>query len=410
MTSLFFVTTLGQARTAVSVGLENNLNIEIVVLYSSNVKVREAIQDYLTDNNMNYSLVQLPNRVTIPSPRTIRKMRKVYSGILESKEYVKDIWVSNRNTHYRLLIDLCYEKNLPVCFFEEGVGTYKSESNFSWQSNIVSLKNIYKLTDKFINNRKKKFKILYLVQWILNIVIFPFLSTYGLFLLFKNTYVVFSNQVFCSTMWKKFGGKINKQVSKYYDNHQDFSGAALSFPDKVPNLEYKDSYKLDLSCTLNDNSIEKCLSLLSDVKATAIFASQKYSKGSDLYYESVASSLISWCEDNENDVIAIKFHPKESPSNIEKLISCIEVNSNIHVEVFHDEINSFTLEEVIATNKFNKIISITSTSLIYARMFSSSIDVISIFDSISNRMGSKLDSNMVADSKVISNFEHVRVL
>jgi hypothetical protein len=77
----------------------------------------------------------------------------------------------------------------------------------------------------------------------------------------------------------------------------------------------------------------------------------------------------------------IKFHPKESRSMyLPYLIKAMEEHSNLDVKIL-EGLDHIPAEDLMTTGKINRLVGITTSTLIYSQLIDPKIEVLSIADS-----------------------------
>lgn len=327
-TNLFVIAHYGQLHQVENLikfeGLTDNL---LCILYTdANLRMPELIQEsYNKSLFASVVINRLPIRPNSLDIENIIYIQRSYKKLL-SKVSPTNLYLLSFEAHYSLLASYANAKSIKCHLIEEGTGSYKFDDKGNNLSPVI-------LPVNGIKNKVKRRALS--------------LSPYRYFLqVFKNF-----DHVYCAFPEVMACGFPSSNYTKYFLH-----------------AEGSKDVPLDVLNTIKHYSFDK---------DSTIFVSQRYGVNQQDYISSIINSLISFNK-TFNSPIYIKLHPKETLANkklYEKLLARKSVNSS-RICVIQD--NEFLVEDVISIVKPFCIIGISSTSLVYTSLVSSTTKCISI--------------------------------
>jgi hypothetical protein len=310
------------------------------------------------NKNINYTLFkevlhfELPFR---PLGVNRKKCKNLYENLtdtiytLNKKNKIQKIFLCNTDNFYIYYEHVAKEIGANIILLEEGLTTYRMFAknrgrNFTFRDLQSEFKRLIKNLKKVIVT----FTVLILktLSWIFKFNIFYFV-------------------------------KHHRIPKKYrYGNINYFSKAYVCFPDKMKTLttnqQIGEINKLNffVNSEIEQKSIDKLENNMT------LFVNQKY-----ISYRKHFKIVFEILKKNGIEKIYIKFHPKESRIQyFPHLKKAMDEYPDIEIKVL-EGLEHIPAEDLLTTGKINKIIGITTSTLIYGKLICPQLKVVSIADS-----------------------------
>ena len=125
---LFVVSNLGQARNVAAWRRAEpaSTRVRAVVLGTRDTRsLSDTLVKYLGAHGVPTSAVRLPDRPADPRPWALQRTVAVFRTMLVDHP-ANRVWIANVDRHYSVLASVAIEHGASVCYYEEGLGTYRS--------------------------------------------------------------------------------------------------------------------------------------------------------------------------------------------------------------------------------------------------------------------------------------------
>jgi hypothetical protein len=353
--NFFAITRLGQLRNVQGYIEQSNYknNILMIMFTPDAVDLIENI-----NKSINHKLFkevihfELPKR---PLGVNREKCKNLYENLTETlfklhnKYNIKNIFLCNTDNFYVYFEDVANSINADLILLEEGLTTYRMFANGMGKS--FTFRDVKSSFHRILRDFKKLFVsivvfILQFLSWIFGINIFEFI-------------------------------KHRRIPKKYrYGDIKHFKEAYVCFPEKMRELTTKEEIgevkKLDffVNKDLDKEIVDKLENNMT------LFVNQRY-----IPYDMHFSIIFEIMERAGINKFFIKFHPKESRSMyLPYLIKAMEEHPNLDVKIL-EGLDHIPAEDLMTTGKINRLIGITTSTLIYSQLIDPKIEVLSIADS-----------------------------
>ncbi|QGM80109.1 alpha-2,8-polysialyltransferase family protein [Otariodibacter oris] len=327
--NLFVISHLGQlAQVEALIKEENFLNCVLVILYTvRNRSMPELIAKKVNKALFNritfLQLPSFPNKIHIKSLfRIMNSYRSMLSSIRPHR-----LFVLSFEKHYCLLIKKAREMKIEVNLIEEGTATYKYSSRE--EANLMIKDSLTKL------DRRSAFFIRHL----------PMLSCLRPVL------------------------RVNYIFDKVYSSFPDMLENTFKFKESKEFFIYK-----DISGDKFTRSIQSHYNMTNE---DILFLNQRYPFPQDSYANILIFILMNYINKYGGKVF-IKLHPKDPESLKIALVSEVEKAGLSNNIIIIDEYG-FLVERLIFVSKPKKIVSLTSTTLIYGKKILPDTESITIY-------------------------------
>ncbi|SFP66671.1 polysialyltransferase family glycosyltransferase [Enterovibrio norvegicus] len=377
--------------------LEKN---KLIILYTSaNILVPEKIKNEVDSRLFSeIEMVEIPLSPNSIDIENINVIFKTYKRILKG---VDDLYISSFERHYNILHEVALRKKIRTHLVEEGLGTYKFASNefsFTPPSRKDSL---VRALNKSGLSSNKYFPIIKSIRtWILDTLSLP-KQLFKALLEIKNS--EFKNY---------------KKLELFSDERNGFLGYAknfhsinLAYPEAVSNVfESKESKILNTYSSYESNVEITSLITKYDIRESdSLYLSQVFQITSVYYADAVIKIIKDELEKSEGRFF-IKFHPKDKIVFIDKIKEkVLELGLSDRIIIISE--SDFPIEAIIKESKFERIIAISSTALVYAKQLSESTECVSITNTLISRLGSncpvKTRKLMLEHTEMLSIFPHI---
>mgnify|MGYP005993921225 FL=1 len=366
MKRVFLISTVGQAKNAIALAKRlprPETQDLFIVLYT--VKSPQVVQakSFLQSFNAEIAEIALPRMPNSGFPTVVKKVLRAYLEILD-KEKVKELWIANINTHYAMISSYLQTNNSAIYFYEDGLGSYKNyQELLSYKSPTLIFWDwvrgffgeLKKISKRLVKTHKRLF-------WVTGVAFF-------------------------SMQWVRWlcGRLLPPPYCYYYRLHSKFKSVYVSFPDQLdPQVYNGEINSFDYMKTNREiakiHQDTKRLFIEKTSVSSSIFISQVYGSGTKKWYSTVARVLASY----DNELIYVKFHPKESFENRAFFIE--ELSKSVAEVIDIDPENTSDANDIIAEVSFSKIFGLTSSSLIYALKSYSSLPILSLAPTLLQEM------------------------
>lgn len=366
--NLFVLTHLGQLKQMEALISSKNINNNcLVVLYSyKNLVVPKTVHDQYSKVFKRAVFLEIPFGVNKVDFSKLRKLEKKYQKLISISQ-PNNIYLNSFEGHYAVLTSIVKSKAIKTVLVEEGTATYKFNLN-----KMIEEKYENSLDYKFLHSK--------------------FMSTVGQTQIFKKLVRMQKQNKDLYKQSKKFFSEIIKDerfqkqlINIAGDQHlkaslqpfKDFDKAYASFPSLIKEgFGVKEVDYFLIHEVTDEKSIADAKKIIEKYDITendVLYVSQRYHLNPKEYSSTVAAILTRMTEDHQT--VFIKLHPKENVKVYDSF-KYLEFVSNRKFVVIEE--SQFLIESVIRLSKINKLIGLTSTTLVYGPLVSTSTESISI--------------------------------
>lgn len=368
---LFFVSTLGQARNARNIieALEDRSNSLVVVLWTqTNLLLADRITKSISSTGIHIQRMELPVRPAFITVGKLYQFRRKYTGLLKEHQ-PQEIWIANANIHYAYLAFLSKRNGIDVCYFEEGLGTYKRKSYIEKKNISLSLTQKLRTLKQPLATYIRTTYVGSVINFFRNIIRIIYKEFVGIWLVLSGITNIVSNILATSKPSLRFlRWALPEGSSDFLNIATEYKKVSVAFPASLD----PDLYRSDIITTLPINvdkqereDTAQALLALPGRKPKVIYISQNYGGRSPKFYAAVAACI------KESGVkhIALKFHPKEKQDLRGYLLAELELAEIKVLEL--DTLSEVPAETVLATGIFHTVMGITSSTLFYGSLYKS---------------------------------------
>lgn len=382
---LFFVSTLGQFRNAQTLietlALEN---CDICVLSAKHsTKMARQIFDAPCAEGIYLHSLEQPRSQNSGLPWVVKTICKRYGLLLDRLE-PKTIWLSNLNKQYAVLGELAKTRGCQVGFFEEGLGSYKR-----FDQQVFELLPLRQRLGDFSTELKRR------SQLIQREAAETALGLSGLarrfVLLLKFLRFILYQCIMIPLRGRERLGLLPLVLSptelKFYSVCCDVDRAIVALPEKLDPVIFRHATCTKLMWQYEPEAAAQLVQKLAHEGVTAdirpvLFVSQIYGIEPDAYYRAISRALLRY----SSRPIVLKFHPKEPDSSKRVLMNAL---NNLEVKFHHTEASPGSSSEIfMETGLFERVISLTSSSLVFGAVYFPDIEFISITDKVIDELKS----------------------
>jgi len=401
--NLFVVTHLGQLKQMealiISKGIEDNC---LVVLYTfKNLVVPQTVQDQYSNLFKQVVFLEIPFGVNKVNFKKLRNTSKSYKELLNAAQLDK-LYLCSWEAHYAILATIAKQNSVELILVEEGTATYKPNLGKSFEDS--KSKN---LTYKDIRN--------------------TFIGTVGQTQIFKKLVKIQKYNKDLYKQSKRFLSVVSKEEAfqRYLVNlvgdtslkaslepFKSFDKAYASSPELIKEgFGVQDVEYFLIHDVVSDESLEQAQYIIDKygiTKNDVLYVSQRYNLDPEQYANYVSAILYRMLDDKQK--VFIKLHPKEN-KKIYDAFKYIEYASKGRFVVIED--NQFLIESVIRLSQIDRLVGITSTTLVYGIKVSPNTRAISIASELidllsSNKRNHKAFADIelhLAELKLFKNIE-----
>lgn len=353
--NFFAITRLGQLRNVQGyIKQFNSKNNILMVMYTPDaVDLVENI-----DRNIQFDLFEevihfeLPKRPLGVSRKKCKELyEKLTNSLYDLYEHhnFEHIFLCNTDNFYIYFEVIADKLNADLILLEEGLTTYRMfagniEKRYTLRDVKSAIRRLYKSIRKVVVNSVAL--VLKLLSWILKIDLFEFI-------------------------------KHQRIPKKYrYGHISEFQKGYVCFPEKMRELTNVDNIKeiKKLDFPLNKELDESIGNKLED--NMTLFVNQRY-----VPYDMHFNIIFEIMEKAGINKFFIKFHPKESRTMYWPYLKKAKKEfPTLEVEILND-LDHIPAEDLMTTGKIERIVGITTSTLIYSPLIDPKIRVLSIADS-----------------------------
>lgn len=395
--NLFVVSTVGQIR---NVGLLCSLHdigsVFVLIVYSRrNMNVLQRIEDVCLQLGFKFEAIEIPIRFqSYPSPRKFLSVSKKYKKFLESFEFDR-LWLSNINSYYYYFAQEFSKQGKSICYFEEGLGTYKAVNHQSYA--VPDFWHEFSLLPDRVHNLIKALAV-EVGQFYIKPVFKLFshiVRPIGNF--FRRFYQIAMVLIFSSQAGRRFAKFVFGDV--IYGNHsvwKNFDLAVVANPDGLDPSVFGTATcsQLDMS-SMFEVKCEELSNLhhLQVDRCDLMLVTQSHGFSHDVWARVVAKEIAR----KGIKKLFLKLHPKETPSALDAYKLAF---AQIGVEVLNSEAFSmYPAEKLIKPLRIKRVIGISSSTLFYGRLFLKDVLFESIGVEITDELRS-MDQDKIKISKL----------
>lgn len=371
--NMFVVSTLGQARSAVAIAssaLADESVVVAILATPANWSTPNSIAAYLERFDVSCFLMLLPSMPTVATLTRAKRVEAKYVAV-QRQINVGSLWLSNTNSHYGVMAAIFKSSGVRLCYFEEGLGSYKDleDASFARPSRRESLK-ILRSGISAALRRHLGFSWVYRGP-----VAIKRFST-GSFRFAKSLYSELSNfYSLTPTNLHRFEQLGSPHLANYFSPWTEFDEIHVVFPELLDEHLIRSDNVESVQLLPPHSEVELARAALAreiDSIPSVFFVSQPYGDRGRNYYQTVAKALV----DASYRRVFVKFHPRERPKERDSLIEAFE-RLRIEVVQFSGE-DLFTAEALLATGNFDVCVGISSSSLLYSERYFPEIEVVSV--------------------------------
>ena len=384
---LFVVSQIGQIKHAEA--LCKHLNIyaaELAIIWTAaNGKMPTIISETASTSIFSiHRFIEIDPQSNSFSVPIAMENQRIYGDLLDDARPTS-LFVCSNERHYSLLIRQANERSIPVHLFEEGAGSFKGlQPDYipfappSFADEIASIyRRIWKETAFF------KHIIVPIYRLVRDIAKLP--------VLIAKTIVDLRNAP--SSQVKI----INKRFPSFAHGTKKFVNIYSSDPDLMRNIfeadnfiEVRASYD-DVALIFKTNEIVKKYGIDEN---TAIYAAQHFVLDTDILNSAIVKAL-NRISEKTGWRILIKIHPKEPPSSAIRFSEAISKSRNIDV-IMGD---CPPAEYLALHSECQAVISISSSTLLYAPQHKPGLRSITIGDEVLQSVGTVKQSGVLMISE-----------
>lgn len=385
--NLFVITHLGQLKQMEALIAKKQLtNNGLVVLYTvMNFIVPQTVHDKVNQSLFDWVVfVEIPIKINQVNYFKLKTIHQIYQSLINSSK-PQSLYLNSFEGHYAILIDIAKKHNVKNILVEEGTATYKLVSCQNAVANNDS--------DDLLNYRFVKDK---------------FMQTVGQTEIFKRLVkqrkytkdLVVKSKQFCKDVVsdERVQGKIIELFGKgsikaYKEPFLQFDEVYASFPELIEQgFVVKDVHGFNIYDTIDDETLNLAKEVALSYNITSkdmLYLSQRYAIDPIQYVNALTPILLNIAKTDSK--IFIKLHPKESQKTFNAFREIVKVFPDKLVLI---EDNRFLVEPVIKISGVQKVIGLTSTTLVYAPLISENTQSISVARALMNHLP-KTDQNAI---------------
>lgn len=366
--SLFVITHLGQLKQMEALIAKKQLkNNGLVVLYTvMNFIVPQMVHDKVTQSYFDFVVfIEIPIKINQINYFKLKNIYHIYSSLINTSN-PKNLYLNSFEGHYAILITIAKKRNVKNILVEEGTATYKLVSN-----------RIPIIDDSVIDYQFIKDKFM---QTIGQTEIFKRLVkqrkyTKDLVLKSKQFYqeLLFDEKI-QSRIIDVFG---KDSIQAYKKPFLQFDEIYASFPDLIQQIfSAENVHSFNIYDSIDEETLVLAKEVVDDYDITsedALYLSQRYAIDPTQYVNTLIPILLKLTQDNRK--VFIKLHPKESDKTFRAFKKITQAFPNKLILI---EDHRFLVEPVIKVSKVQKVIGLTSTTLVYAPLISQYTQSISV--------------------------------
>lgn len=394
--NLFVITHLGQLKQMETLIHKKQLRSNgLAVLYTrANFIVPQTVHDKVNPSLFEFAIfIEIPLKINQANYFKLSKIYDIYSSLMTASS-PQCLYLNSFEGHYAILIALASKQNVKKALVEEGTATYKLAS-----SNPVPVEkqglDYQFFKDKFMQTigQAEMFKRLVKQKK----------YTKDLFVKSKQFYesVVLDEKI-QSIIIDLLGKDAIKAHKKPF---LEFDEIYASFPDLIQkSFDADHVYAFNIYEAIDDETMSLAKEVVEVYDITsqdALYISQRYMMDPTQYVNTLIPALLAITESNRR--VFIKLHPKESNKVYKAFQKLVKAFPD---KLFLIEDNRFLVEPVIKASNIQKVIGLTSTTLVYAPLISKNTQSISIAQYLIDNLP-KTEQNLVG-CKVIQ--EHLEIL
>jgi hypothetical protein len=374
--NVFAISNLGQARNAVRIAgtLGDDSAAALVLVAGSRMHFGRRLESYVRAGGLDARLVVLPETPTAPRLLLLRSIVGTYRA-LASGSAVGNLWLANSNAHYGVLAQLFSERGTQICYFEEGLGTYRrindpiyrQYDNVAWRD----LSGEILTTARRAINRSSYTSARGLARSLVRV---------------GRTSASALSMGLGATAWYRRLARLvaGRQAEQFFSPWTTFIVAKVAFPDAIDRGLVRALRVEPLCMAPTPDEVVDALGMLDAAgvrPGATLFVSQPYGDRGASFYGAVARALSAA---GAVDIV-VRSHPREREYNLAHMISSFE-QAGLRA-TWLVEPNGITAEALLATNRFAKCVGLTSSTLLYGPHIVSGVEFISIGQQVLSALG-----------------------
>lgn len=418
VSNLFVITHLGQLKQMEALIQEKKLsnNLLVVLFTTKNIIVPQTVHDKYSDFFEAAIFLEIPFKANVYDYFIYKKIEKEYFKLITSILPL-NLYLNSFESHYSLLASITKFFGIRTILVEEGTATYKDICRREQPT-----MNLEKYSSKFIKTvgKTQQFKKLVRYKKDFNKKIQNPISFYLHNYIFdknirRNTKELYSEtrNFFKAVVRDEYIHIqiINKLGSRHLKSSLEpfkaFDKAFVSHPELIKRYFEIEDVEFFLAHSFHDSeTVKYAKGVIENYDITSydvLFVSQRYFLDPDIYLQFFKDVVLSLVDSNQK--LFIKLHPKEGDLTFDLFANYAKSTEG---KVILIEDNKFLIETVIKLVKFNSVIGITSTTLIYTPLISPETRVIAIADSLIRLLENR--SNLDCEKHLDNIKEHLKII
>lgn len=395
---LFVLTTPGQTRNALSIiaQFEGDPAVAAVVLgTAANPQLSDRILEALRRAGVDGSLVELPVGPTVPIPARVREIDSIYRSLVDSVP-TRRLWIANTNSHYGLLARRFSEGGALVCYFEEGLGSYKAaaDASYAGASPQVRRKELVAGLQQALEQHLG-FSFVYRVP----VAIRRFGGGVARFVVSARREV----SVYRASSQRNRDALTNGGtglLTSFFEPWTEFDQIRVAFPELLDRTVFRSTDVAAVHLSPTDSDVDAARSELDRLSSVpeALFISQPYLDRGRSYYGMVADAVAVAGVRS----LLVKFHPREGPGARQTLLLAFERSGVEAVPLWRDD--GVSAEALLGAGSFTTCVGVSSTSLLYAHDLYPDIAIVSVGRDVVRRV-EKVRTRLVGVDRFVADVE-----
>lgn len=375
-------------------------NNHAVLLYTKrNIQALEGMKELISvsifNSHTELELPLLPLRFDL---RNFYKLKKLYTELLSSIQ-ANNIFVVSFEYHYAILCATAKNLNIQTNLVEEGTATYKYLVKDYHKKDKIHVTDI--IDSVYLKLWKQTLFGKYVLKPLYYAIIDIFITLKAIVLTLPE---VILHEYFQKKILKAFPF-IFRESNVFSKGNFAFDNTYTSFPHLTRKIFSSEKFEQFFPHSLSKNK-NHCLSRIKS--GSYIYVSQPYKVNKEIYYPEIIS-ILDIISRNDNAHIYIKLHPRESIQIHSYLKNyLLSMKEDISIFILESDYQS-SVEDLLINNRFSKIIGLTSTALVYAKIVSPNIDSISIVDEFLLRMDKFFPGNNTAIKEIKKHREVINI-
>lgn len=415
--NVFIITHLGQLNQMEALIRSKNLskNLLVVLFTTKNLIVPQTVHDRYSSLYEAVIFLEIPFGANIHNYFIYKKLEKDYLKLI-TLTLPLNLYLNSFESHYSLLASIAKSFGIKVVLVEEGTATYKINNDYIRKSSLDSFQSVFMETI----GKSQQFKKIVRYKKDFKKIDHTFFSFFVSDFIFDRRFEKNNKELYSEA--RRFFKKLlrNEDINKKFINaigsrylrsslvpFREFDKAFVSHPDmtkkdfQIKDVEFFFAHSLH---NFQESKYARDIANKYGIQnGDALFVSQRYFLDSLQYINVINETVVPLIGNKQR--LFIKLHPKETGLVFEAF-KVLEADSKGQIILIDDKL--FLIEALIKLVKFERVIGITSTTLVYTPLISSKTQVISIADSLIRFF----EENKSIDSKnsILNIKNHLKIL